>query len=430
MSATMTEPSSLSLVDHFEPGAGIARKQEEEEEQTTTLSDAKDDVDDDHTETSTSTTTFKNVLSRLLMTDPTDTVSVISVRQLVDELHDTLHVHSWFEFELLAPRNLPKQPVVLATKLLRIHQYVRLGNDLSAVTSIHDIIKELAAHDKSLLDIGVSTRSLVTINDDEEEKQEVTSADSFLDSSSRRFLTLMNNSSRSQYRDDPGERSSTVVVPQESFEDDIHDESVLARLESQQHQHTTNLSKFLNPFEIGSPGDESLRTTISHRTSSILRRQPKKRVYVMMILLPTILITLIAMVLFIPPKVSTSKQTQNAIAMLEPHIPNVPSGDKQEEALEWLVDYDYDQQLIVPSFDNNGTVTIVSTTTGQLLDRYVMAMLFLSLQGDHWTTNDGWMSPHSACRWWSPGTICGNQDKDSTNGDKEGIRIDRIWLCK
>ena len=101
--------------------------------------------------------------------------------------------------------------------------------------------------------------------------------------------------------------------------------------------------------------------------------------------------------------------------MLSPYIPDIPLGTIQQQALDWLVNND-DSEGLIPS-----------QNSGRLLDRYVLAILYLSTNGDGWSrSNEGWMSEASVCTWYiyqsstTDGNIC-----PQSNG-----RVNQIYFGK
>ena len=103
---------------------------------------------------------FESKLTDLLVSDPSSAAQVAQAKPIVEEVVNKQLVSTWFDFNLLVDDNLPKEPILLATKLLRVHQYVRAGLDLTIVSNFAELYKALEAHDKDLLNIGVSPTPL------------------------------------------------------------------------------------------------------------------------------------------------------------------------------------------------------------------------------------------------------------------------------
>ena len=104
----------------------------------------------------------------------------------------------------------------------------------------------------------------------------------------------------------------------------------------------------------------------------------------------------------------TQNLTNLTIAMLSPYFPDLPNSIVQQEALNWLVEYD-------------GEGLIYSGDVDRLLDRYVLALLFIAWNGTEWPGSHGWMTPVSVCIWHlTDGTICPEDDG----------RVEMIYLCK
>ena len=73
-------------------------------------------------------------------------------------------------------------------------------------------------------------------------------------------------------------------------------------------------------------------------------------------------------------------------SVLQFYDESISFSDVQLETLSWLV-YDDEANMAV------------DTDPGILLDRFVMALLFLSTDGDNWNTKINWLSSTSVCSW-------------------------------
>ena len=66
---------------------------------------------------------------------------------------------SWFNFCMLSANQLPKTPVGKATHLLRIHQYIALGNNVEPDEIMEEIIAAIKETDLLLLTIAEQEQS-------------------------------------------------------------------------------------------------------------------------------------------------------------------------------------------------------------------------------------------------------------------------------
>lgn len=109
------------------------------------------------------------------------------------------------------------------------------------------------------------------------------------------------------------------------------------------------------------------------------------------------------------------------VEMLSPYIPDLLSSSTssvvQQQALDWLAS---DASVMTT------TELIQTGDSDRLLDRFVMAVFYLSTTGEGWIQNgDGWMTDTDVCTWATYDlSLCSSNDGDS------GGRVDHINLRK
>ena len=125
------------------------------------------------------------------------------------------------------------------------------------------------------------------------------------------------------------------------------------------------------------------------------------------------------------PTTSPTTAMEVAISLLSPYIEDIPNSTIQQEALDWLIED-----------ENDGGFLVKEDGGDKLLDRYVLAILYLSTNGDDeengWNNDRHWMSSFSVCTWYVDGgfsQICGDDDDDENDEDNKG-RVRRILLRK
>jgi hypothetical protein len=91
---------------------------------------------------------------------------------------------------------------------------------------------------------------------------------------------------------------------------------------------------------------------------------------------------------FAPTFVPTLNRRNEVEKILSAEIPSFQLGSSQIEALNWLADDDpanLDFELVPPD---------------ELLERFVVALLYFSMRGENWVDSFGFLSPSSVC-WWN-----------------------------
>ena len=106
----------------------------------------------------------------------------------------------------------------------------------------------------------------------------------------------------------------------------------------------------------------------------------------------------------------TMSRYSKVISLLAPFAFNVtvPSSP-QEEAARWLADVDQAQ--------------ISLDSTDSVLQRYIAALLYFSLQGSNWRNVTGWLSSERECTWY--GMTCNSEGAltEITHGKKRESRV-------
>ena len=129
---------------------------------------------------------------------------------------------------------------------------------------------------------------------------------------------------------------------------------------------------------------------------------------------------------FTPPTASpitspapTTETNGVLVEMLSSYLPDITSPSVvQQQALDWLAS---DASIVTT------TELIQTGDADRLLDRFVMAVLYLSTTGEGWIQNgDGWMTDTDVCSWATYDPYICSSSTDEGNGG----RVDHINLRK
>jgi hypothetical protein len=89
----------------------------------------------------------------------------------------------------------------------------------------------------------------------------------------------------------------------------------------------------------------------------------------------------------------------------------------QYHAAKWIADYD-GMKLGIPQYGEHVV----------FVERYVMAVLFYALDGNHWKHDLNFLSPNHICTWYAGFTVANEEDSASALGVHGCMKVDNTYL--
>ena len=133
-----------------------------------------------------------------------------------------------------------------------------------------------------------------------------------------------------------------------------------------------------------------------------------------------ILVVLLATTITVA-KIITKENTARGTAVLDFLVENEISTSfdleniesPQYHAAKWIADYD-GMKLGIPQYGEHIA----------FVERYVMAVLFYALDGQHWKHNLNFLSPNHICTWYEEYTVANDEDTASGVGVHGCMKVD------